>query len=457
MVVAALFWPGVPMFDTVAQYSQVLSNDVDDWHPPVMVRLWQLLEPLGTGAGPMFVLQIALYAAGFALIVAALARSGRRWSALAAGLLAISPLLLGWQMVVLKDGQMLGALLAASGIVVHYRLTDRPIPHVAVLLIVLLLGYATLVRANALFATVPFAVMLLPRPASMMAKSAIGFAAIIVILGVMPVADHRLFDASSSGVAKSQPLFDLAAIATTSPHSVPPFTAAERAQILRKHCVKAYFWDPVADPSACGPVTARANALPEKVLYIDLARAAVGHPLAYASHRLQHWNSTERWLVPAGLIDGGPPDEAEPNDEGLATPDGPFVPAWQRIASVEAETPLGWPIVWTTLSLLLLPIAWRRRAEVDGRIAFALITSSVALEGSFLVISIASDLRYHLWSMTASALAFILLAKDLKPTSRAWLASCGLLAAVIAAGIAVRVTQPMAPDSYEAMIHAPSG
>ncbi len=43
---------------------------VDDWHPPVMVRLWQLLHPLGRGAAPMFVLQVALYAAGFALFVA---------------------------------------------------------------------------------------------------------------------------------------------------------------------------------------------------------------------------------------------------------------------------------------------------------------------------------------------------------------------------------------------------
>ena len=42
--VAALFWPGVPMYDTVSQYEQVVSGDVTDWHPPVMVRLWQLLR-----------------------------------------------------------------------------------------------------------------------------------------------------------------------------------------------------------------------------------------------------------------------------------------------------------------------------------------------------------------------------------------------------------------------------
>ena len=42
--VGPLFWPGVPMYDTVSQYEQVLGGDVDDWHPPIMVRLWQLLH-----------------------------------------------------------------------------------------------------------------------------------------------------------------------------------------------------------------------------------------------------------------------------------------------------------------------------------------------------------------------------------------------------------------------------
>ena len=160
---AATFWPGVAMYDTVAQYGQVLSGDVDDWHPPIMVRLWQLLHPLGPTTGPMFLLQVALYASGFALIVAALVRAGRWRAAIGAVVLAMSPLLLGWQMVVLKDAQMLGALVAAFGIVSHYRLAERRIAPPAAAVVALLLVYATLVRANAVFATVPFAVLILPQ------------------------------------------------------------------------------------------------------------------------------------------------------------------------------------------------------------------------------------------------------------------------------------------------------
>ncbi len=457
-LVAALFWPGVAMYDTVAQYGQVLSGDVDDWHPPIMVRLWQLLHPLAPGAAPMFVLQVALYALGFALIVAALVRSGRGRAALAAAVLALSPLVLGWQMVVLKDTQMLGALIAVIGLVAHYRLSARPLPAAAWTAVALLVAYATLFRANAVFATVPLAVLMAPRPASMLRRAVMIAGVTAAVLAVSPLISHRLLGAAPSGVAKSQPLFDLAAIAVaTAPSAPSPFTAAERAQIAARHCVKHFFWDPLGDPGACGPVTERLNGQSEGAIFVDLARAVAAHPLTYAAVRLRHWNSTERWIVPPGLIDGGPPDEAEPNNVGLATPPGPFVPRWQAAAGVEAATPLGWPISWTIIALLLLPVAWRRRSDPTGSFAMALLVSALALEASFLVVSIASDLRYHLWPMAASALALILLSHDLRLTRRAWAARVLLVGLVIGAGTLSRASLPRAPDTYHGMIHAASG
>jgi hypothetical protein len=192
-------------------------------------------------------------------------------------------------------------------------------------------------------------------------------------------------------------------------------------------------------------------------LYLQLAREAALHPIAYAHHRLAHWNSTERWLVAPGLPDAGPPVEAEPNDLGLGTPANPIAPAWQDAAAAEAATLLGWPIVWTTVALALLPAAWRRRNEAAGSLALALLVSAITLEASFLVISIASDLRYHLWPMTASAVALILLSDDLRLRRREWIAGSAALALVIAGGIAARQSLPWAPDSYEAMVHAASG
>ena len=453
---AAVFWPGIAMYDTVSQYDQVLSNEVTDWHPPIMVRLWQLLHPLWPGTAPMFALQLALYTAGVALIVAALVQVARWRSAIALTALAFSPLLIGWQMVVLKDGQMLGALLAAFGIVAYFRLTGRSVPLLAASVAALLITYATLVRANAIFATAPLVVLLLPRPRSIIARGAIALSATAALLLATPFIDQRIFGAEPSGVANSQPLFDLAAIAVATPRSPSPFSPAERSEIARRHCVKSYFWDPLGEPSACEPVTERLDEEPERTLYEDLARAVTEHPLAYAEHRLKHWNSTERWLVQPNLQEAAPPDEAEQNDLGLRTPASPLMPAWQSVAAAEAGTPLGWPMLWTVVALLVVPAAWRRRREPAGSLALALVASVLTLEASFLVISIASDIRYHLWSMMASALALILLC-DVRPRARSWIAGAAVLAMVVAGGLIERWILPPAPDSYEAMIAAPSG
>lgn len=351
---------------------------------------------------------------------------------------------------------MLGALVAAFGLVAHYRLRERPVPLVSAALAVLLLVYATLVRANAVFATVPLGLLLLPVPKSLALRGALGLVGILCVLAVSPVMNHRLFGAAPSGVAKTQPLFDLAAIAVATDDATP-FTPSERKQFIARHCVKNFFWDPIGEPSACGPVTERVNDETEEQLYLQLARSAAAHPVAYALHRARHWNSTERWMVPANLPDIAPPIEAEPNEVGLGSPTSSFAAAWQDAAAVEAATPLGWPIVWTVIALTLLPGAWRRRGDPNGGLGLALLVSALTLEASFLVISIASDLRYHLWSMTASALALLLLSTRLSLARAERVAAIAAVLLVIGAGIYSRASLPPAPDTYQAMLHAAAG
>lgn len=445
------------MYDTISQYGQVLTNEVDDWHPPIMVRLWQLLHPLCAGSGPMFVIQAGLYALGLGLIVGALGRAGRPSSAFAAFILGASPLLLGWQMVVLKDAQMLAGFLAAFGLAAHYRLQKHQIPVPAGLAIAVLIAYATLVRTNAVFVAAPLAAFLLPIPKGVPARTLLAIIVILVVLEVTPVINHRVLGAESGDIAKSEPIFDLAAIAVAAPAASSPFTIAERARIERLHCVKAFFWDPLGDPGACAPAAQRLMEEPASALYLALAHAVAAHPLAYVEHRLEHWNSTERWLVQAGLPDQAPPIQAEPNELGLGAPSGELSSRWQNVAATEAASPLGWPIIWTAVSLILLPAAWRRRAEPAGGLALALLASGLTLEASFFVISIASDLRYHLWPMVAGPLALILLSDNLKLSRTERVIGAALIILLIAGGLISRASLPRAPGTYQGMIHAPTG
>ncbi|MDI1296132.1 MAG: hypothetical protein PSY12_09670 [bacterium] len=82
----AIVWPGIATYDAVAQYQQVVSGQYDDWHPPIMARLWSLLAGPWPGAAPMLLLQLVSYWLGLGLLAQAVGRgrasSSRtaRWS-----------------------------------------------------------------------------------------------------------------------------------------------------------------------------------------------------------------------------------------------------------------------------------------------------------------------------------------------------------------------------------------
>jgi hypothetical protein len=355
-----------------------------------------------------------------------------------------------WQWAVLKDVQMVAAMLAAVGIVGWWRLRSERAPLVAVAAVTLLLGYATLVRANALFATVPLAVMLLPHarwPTRLM-LALVGMAAVVALT---PLIDADVFGATPSGVRTTEPLFDLAAIAVrTDDADATGIDPAGIAALRRGRCVKTYFWDTLGD-GPCADAVENLASRPAGGMYLQLAQAATRHPLAYAEHRLAHFNMTERWLVGRGLMDAWPPSQSQPNTQGLSDP-GPLASWWIVTTAALADTPLGWPIVWLALAVAALVEALRRTASPLRDLALALVISALALEASFVAISIAADLRYHLWPMIAAALAIILLGAEALPARRMLVASIIALALVIASGIAARVILPPAPSGYPQML-----
>jgi hypothetical protein len=60
----AIRWPGVPMYDSVAQYGQIVDGAYTDWHPPIMARSWALLRLVWPGTAPFFLLQMLLWGVG---------------------------------------------------------------------------------------------------------------------------------------------------------------------------------------------------------------------------------------------------------------------------------------------------------------------------------------------------------------------------------------------------------
>lgn len=441
-ITLAFFWPGVASYDSVVQYQQVLSGQYDDWHPPAMARLWAIFHGLAWhDQTPMFVLQVLLYWSGLALFAGALARRGQAIAALFVLLLGIWPPLLGWQIAVLKDAQMTGALAAATGLASWWRLDDRRLPPWAAALVLVLLGYATLVRFNAAFATVPLAFGLLggwrwDRP---LLQAMLVLAATGAVIGALTPINQRLLEAKPSGVERSLPLFDLAGIAhRAGPHAVPQVPARLWRRAEAKGCLTPILWDPIGDDKACGYIVdTLQRAAPDKTLRNVWLEAIATHPLAYAVHRIAHWNSEMRLWMPSTMPGTGPLAQSEPNTVGLASPD-KRIGGFQKLGHTLASSTAGAPILWFTVALGVLFCTWPARDGAGG-VAVTLALSAIVTELAFGVVGVASDYRYHCWGMVAAGLALLAATGTRAAPRRVLLAA--LAVAIVAAVVTVaRIT-----------------
>jgi hypothetical protein len=411
------YWPGIMTWDAVRQYDQAANGGFDDWHPPAMGWLWQKLIPIHVGPMPMLVLQLALYWIGFALMVWAAWRRERRGCAVALALCALLPIPLALMGSVLKDCLMLGALLVATAMLALARPGRSHVRWdwvLRVIGILFLIAAATL-RFNAFVATVPLMVALLP--AGWRDRWwRIGIATIVAAglsLGAMPVA-NRLIGAEKSGVELSLVIFDLGGITKhTGIDAFPPIGVANPVAVNRR-CYTALKWDSYSFWAA--------NPCPisfEKVEgwfgdnggnpYLYLLRAIVAHPIAYAHHRLAHFNLNSRFLV-RDVIDKVVPNEPAPSPGNFQITQNPALHAIDRVAVLSAETPLGWPIWWMAMAfgcLVLSPMLPTRGLILP-------VALSALLYGlAYLGVSVAPELRYHNWTMVGTALALVLVVDDL--------------------------------------------
>ena len=132
------------------------------------------------------------------------------------------------------------------------------------------------------------------------------------------------------------------------------------------------------------------------------------------------------------------PLESEPNQYNLGAPANAAGGALVDAAHAMALSPLGWPVAWLALVVGLI---WAGKISPDpqARIGRALALSALCMSTSYAVISIASDLRYHLWSMVAAALALILLIDTRALDRRRGFIAGGVLMAVILLGTVARL------------------
>ncbi len=407
---ALLFWPGIMTWDAIRQYGQALSGQYDDWHPPAMNWLWRQLGIFGAGSAPMLALQIVLYWGGTGLWMQAAYRRGAgrgRWLPVAMlGVFALSPIALVLIGTVLKDSLFAGALLLASGMLAVAQPGAWRVRLTAALV---LIAAATL-RFNAVPACLPVLLLALPaawrRTLPRLTASAV-LAAVPLVLA-LPLANAALH-AKRSGVELSLVIYDLGGIGRYSGVNVFPPTATPDPVGVNAACYSPVSWDRYAwwgaAPCEIGFETLRRPLQSGHGPYGWWAAAVLAHPLAYAQHRLAHFDRNVRFIV----HDSDVPRlslTSDPNPWGFSMPPSAVRTGVAQAATWLLTTPLGWPACWLALGIGLLVL---RPSLAGGDPAVALAWSGVLYGFSYLPLSVASEARYHFWTIAAVGIAAVLM------------------------------------------------
>jgi len=410
--IATFRW-GVIMPDAVVQYGQALSGDYGDWHPPVMAWLWRWLGAARFGSAPMLLLQVSLYWLGLGLIADGLRRAWpeRRWWPLLPILIGALPIPFGQLAAVLKDSQLAACLLAASGIAIWHALQGRTMRWPARVAIAVLVVIAAAARFNAPFAGAPVLLLALPRPPrGPICMIVAALPAIALLFATAVLINQLMLQPRAQRPMLSLVNFDLAGISLRSGTNVYP-PAARPTMVLLARCYSPASFNPhyAAD---CDTVEgglhqrydAQGGALP---VWLG---AIAHHPLAYARHRLAHFNVNQRFAV-AHVPDDAVFIATTPNDLGLFFKAGPATLGIYHVATWLAWSPLGRPATWLVVALGVL--------LCTGSVPARLLALSALLYGAgYAMVSVAPDLRYNLWTLLAAMLALLIGWDTMSPRQR---------------------------------------
>jgi hypothetical protein len=432
------------------QYQQAVDNSYEDWHPPLMAWVWRRLAFIVPGPAPMFVLQLLLYWAGIALIAWWAHRRGQRGLAVAIACAGWLPAPLALTGTVVKDVLMAGLLLCATGLLLCRNSLRSEVVRIAVTAAsILCLFAAAALRLNAVFACLPLLLVALPAALSRtwprLTASILAGAAAFLMIGPAVAA---LVQAEKTKVDLSLMIFDLGGITEHSGISVFPDFGVHDPVAVNHRCYDPKQWDGYSTwaKRPCPLGFARFDELVDEgdVSVTNLwLRAIAAHPLAYAAHRLDHFNRSTWFLVPSGPAFTAW-SRSVPNPWGFQVRPNSLLSMVTGYADVAAATPLGWPIFWISLALAGLIVAF----SVGMSPIIRAIAASAFLYGlSYLVVGVAIGIRYYFWTIAGAAIAVLALAVELRSRRerihrRTLIVAAGVVALPTLMAVGARLTLP---------------
>jgi hypothetical protein len=418
-------YPGVVSYDSRLQYAQAVTGHFSDWHPPIMAWVWSILRLVADGSGPLFAVHVFCYWLGFGLIALTLSvmrRNKTAWAVVAAG--AFPPFMF-MNSAILKDVSMAVAFISAFSICFFYRLRGLKIPFTYLIIAMGLIIYGALVRANGIFGAVPLFIYLV-YPALFWRPIYLVVVSLALIATWIPAANlfnHRVLRAMPTNPISSLKRFDLAGIAYFSEDkSVYGTNSSATAELVRE-CYTPVGWETLLWRESCRPALSDISPSGR-----DWISAIIRHPMAYAIHRLVHFNSELFFIVPRN----------DTNYGLLLRQDHDIIAGYVTSSLFPSPVVMisNLIVFGLVMGVVIVGLCYRisrpRASELDDAVACMSI-SGVVYALAYLIVGVSTSPRYQYWSLMAVCLASIIFLsrREHGSLSRLEWASVGVLAVTL--------------------------
>jgi len=279
----------------------------------------------------------------------------------------------------------------------------------------LALLFASALRVNAFFACSPLALAAMPVQLTRTPlRIALAAALTATVFGLMPVMTAKALGAEDTDAKLSLIIFDLGGITEHSQINQFPDLNVADPVVVNRRCYDPSQWDGYSS-WAKKPCPLGFDAFQRLVDEGDVdvrmvwLRAIAAHPVAYFEHRLSHFNVSTWFLVPKG------PDftawtQSAPNPWNFQVQPNPLLNAVNGATNGAAKTPLGWPIFWIAVAFAVAVGGFL--AGLD-RTVILVATSAFAYGAGYLVVGVATGMRYHMWTISGAAIAAVLASSEL--------------------------------------------
>jgi hypothetical protein len=430
------FYPGLLHHDAWAYFKAARDNDWDNWQPPLLGFLWIPLQKIHYGPQPMFVLFVAGYWSGFALLAAAISKRDPRlaiWTFIA----AFFPLLINFNGQLVKDVSMAICLLLAFALAAGLEFDWIKRKRLAAALLWPFFVAGAFMRANSLFglpSLFDYAAAASSRRWTAQPWLRRAVIACLIAIAVAPghiLADRYVFRVRDVKPISQLQIFDLGGITYFSGDDAfggffgPDFVARNT------YCYTPRHWD-MYGWERCPEVYENLKPRFGWDLTKLWLQGIAAHPIAYVTHRFAHANRFFQFACKDCkeiVFTGG-----QSSNQKEFTFEPPFIyTVIEAAAHWLNDSPCGRPYFFLLVGLAWSVAAFGIRDPAIRRLTLMLALSGAMYALGLFAIGIAHEYRYIFWTMMCAALTTpaILLHVLVRADAPAALRLCPLVAIVM--------------------------